>query len=162
MNDIMQKISSYNVFNYLFPGAIFAYLVEVFTKHKLLQEDVIVALLLYYFIGLVISRIGSLLIEPILKWSGFSTHANYEDYITASKNDETIAGLSEQNNMYRTLISMVMAISSVIGYDMLIKIFPAMEKYVLLFLLVSLGLLFLFSYRKQTAYISKRVNSGKG
>ena len=160
VNELVKKISSYNIFNYLFPGTTFAYLVDQFTEHKLIQEDLVVALFLYYFIGLVISRIGSLIIEPILKWSGFAPHSKYEDYVAASKQDEVIAVLSEQNNMYRTIIAMTIAIGAVVCYDVIISVCPEIAKYEAYLLLISLGLLFLFSYRKQTAYITKRVKSG--
>ena len=65
-----------------------------------------IGLFLYYFIGLIISRIGSLILEPFLKLIKFVRFADYEDYVMASKSDPKIDLFSEQNNMYRTLCSL--------------------------------------------------------
>lgn len=159
MNELVQKISTYNIFNYLFPGAIFAYMVETFTKFNLVQKDILMSLFLYYFIGLVISRIGSLIIEPILKRSGFVLHVRYKNYISASKEDDIIKILSEQNNVYRNMLAMIIVIGCVVFYDTIVDFYPVISKYVSFLVLTSLGLLFLFSYRKQTSYIKKRVKS---
>lgn len=77
MKDILEKLTSYNLFNYLLPGAIFAVIAEHVTRFSFKQQDIIIGAFVYYFIGLVISRVGSLVIEPILKWVGFVRFAEY-------------------------------------------------------------------------------------
>ena len=67
MKELLDKLSSYNLFNYLFPGILFVTIAKETTSLDLLQENIITGVFLYYFIGLVISRVGSLLIEPLLK-----------------------------------------------------------------------------------------------
>ena len=104
METLLGKLSSYNIFNYLFPGIIFVIIAENLTRFTFIQKDVFLGLFLYYFIGLVISRIGSLVIEPILR--RLVKFANYGDFIAASKIDNKIELLSENNNMYRTLCSL--------------------------------------------------------
>ena len=68
MKDLIDKLSSYNIFNYLFPGVLFAALGDRLTSYSLLIDDIMVGVFIYYFIGLVISRLGSLFLEPLLKW----------------------------------------------------------------------------------------------
>ena len=67
MKDLLEKISSYHFFNYLLPGILFAVVAQYTTVYDFLQKDIIIGAFVYYFIGLVISRVGSLLLEPILK-----------------------------------------------------------------------------------------------
>jgi len=67
MKDLLDKLSSYDIFNYLLPGVIFAVLAEKLTSFSFIKKDIILGVFLYYFIGLVISRIGSLFIEQFLK-----------------------------------------------------------------------------------------------
>jgi hypothetical protein len=62
----MEKISSYNIFNNLFP-ALFVYLLERSTKVILSTDDIVKNIVLYYFAGLIIGRVGSIIIEPLLK-----------------------------------------------------------------------------------------------
>jgi len=154
MNDLMNKVSSYNLFNYLLPGAIFAVFIEKTTTYKILQSDMLINAFMIYFIGLIISRVGSLLIEPILK--KIVKFAKYEDFITASKEDEKIYILSESNNMYRTFIALFSILIIFKLYDNYCSICKEYNIYIFPLLLL---ILFIFSYMKQTKYITKRVNA---
>ena len=109
MNALLEKVSSYNIFNYLFPGIVFAVVADTLTTFSFIQEDIILGLFLYYFIGLVISRLGSIVIEPFLKRINFLQHADYTNFIDASKTDNKIELFSEINNMYRTLSSLLLS-----------------------------------------------------
>lgn len=157
MKDILEKISSYNIFNYLLPGVLFAALVTNISSYKIIQNDIVTGAFIYYFLGLVISRIGSLLVEPFLKKTGFLSFARYEDFIVASTHDPKIEVLSEANNMYRTFCSLFLMVAAVVGYDNLSIKYPSLSSLGPYFLLALLLALFLFSYRKQTRYITKRV-----
>ena len=103
MKDLLDKLSSYDVFNYLFPGVLFAAAGTFLTSYSLLMDDVVVGVFVYYFYGLTISRVGSLVLEPLFKRSRFVRFAPYEDFVAASRVDADLKLLSERNNMYRTL-----------------------------------------------------------
>jgi hypothetical protein len=157
----MKLLSSYNLFNYLFPGVIFSILVEKFTSFSLLQEDLIIGAFLYYFIGLVISRIGSLIIEPLIKKIKFVKYADYSDYLNASKKDEKITVLSEQNNMFRTIIAMLILLLLVKLYDYYKEFNLFLDTWSSIILIILLLILFTFSYKKQVGYIKKRISLSK-
>lgn len=156
MDLIFQKISSYNLFNYLFSGVIFSILVSQTTSFNFVQTDPVLAVFLYYFIGLIISRIGSLIIEPILRKTSFVKFAKLSDFITASGKDPKIETLSESNNVYRTFISVFVCILLIKLYDLFA--IQTVNSYLLIVLLL---IIFLFSYKKQTRYIVKRINKSK-
>ena len=63
MKDLLDKLSSYNLFNYLLPGAIFVAASQRISSHAFRDENIVIELFLVYFIGMVISRVGSLTIE---------------------------------------------------------------------------------------------------
>ncbi len=161
MNYILDKISSYNIFNNLLPGIVFVILTSKLTIYNLIQGDHIIGIFLYYFIGLIISRIGSLIIEPLLKYINFLNGKNYKGYINASKIDSKIELLLEVNNTYRTMCSLIISV-------IFLKIFEALEtRYIFLkdwkieISLVVILFLFVFSLRKQTNYITKRIMASK-
>jgi predicted membrane channel-forming protein YqfA (hemolysin III family) len=81
MKDILDKLSSYNIFNYLLPGTIFVFVLKKFTGFDLIQSDTLIGGFLYYFIGMIISRCGSVFIEPFLQWTKFVKFEEYKDYI---------------------------------------------------------------------------------
>jgi disulfide bond formation protein DsbB len=161
MKELIDKLSSYNVFNYLLPGILFAALATKFTSYKLLQSDIVVGVFIYYFIGMVVSRFGSLVLQPLLeKWS-FIKFAPYKDFVVASQADSKIDILSEQNNMYRTLCSLFFLLGVLKAIE-LIGNTVSMPEWMLFFLFTAtLFLVFLFAYRKQTEYVATRVSYAK-
>ena len=66
IKNVIEKISSYNIFNNLFPGIVFCYFVEKFTQFVFVADNVAENIFVYYFVGMVISRIGSIVIEKVL------------------------------------------------------------------------------------------------
>jgi hypothetical protein len=104
---------------------------------------------------------GSLIIEPLLKRVGFLPHADYNHFIAACKKDPKIDILSESNNMYRTLCSLLILLVLLWGYALLEAKYPMLKRLDGPALVVILLGVFLMSYRKQTAYINKRVKANK-
>ncbi|MBG1822735.1 phosphohistidine phosphatase [Klebsiella pneumoniae] len=159
MDGLWEKISSYNIFNNLFPGALFIYLFERSTNIILSTDDVVKNVVLYYFTGLIIGRVGSIVFEPILKFIGVVKFIPYGEYISACQKDSKIEVLQETANMYRTLFSMSLVffaslffVSFVIGGDYIAS------KLISFFLIV----VFIVSYVKQIKFIISRVNRANG
>lgn len=157
MKELLDRLGSYNLFNYLLPGVVFAAIATSLTGHSLIQSDLLVGAFVYYFLGLIISRIGSILVEPVLKRTGFVKFSSHRDYVSASKNDELIPTLSEANNMYRTFVSLFLCLLLLKGYELMASKLPFLKEQEMGILVTGLFILFLLSYRKQTAYITKRV-----
>lgn len=162
MNELLSKVSSYNIFNYLFPGAVFAVLSERLGMLKMPHNDIVTTLLLYYVIGLTISRVGSVLIEPVARRVGFVKYADYPSYVRACSKDTKLEVLLEVSNTYRTLATAFLLL--LVGYtfgDVGAKVGMSVGWRNAL-ALIALFTLFLFSFRKQSGYISKRVENGSG
>jgi hypothetical protein len=106
MKEFFEKISSYNMFNNLLPGILFVVIAKHITIYDFVQSDILLGLFLYYFIGLIIGRIGSLVIEWFLKKVNFIKYSLKEDFIATQEQDKRIDILLESNNMYRTLCAM--------------------------------------------------------
>lgn len=156
-NELVEKFSSYNIFNYLLPGTVFAFVMDRTTELEFVLDDYLIAVFFYYFLGLVISRFGSIVVEDGLKKIGLIEFEEYARYVKAADRDPLLPVLSEQNNVLRTLIALVLFIMGGQAYS---AYTPA--EYVVLvnaILLVCLLILLIVSYRKQTDYISKRVRT---
>jgi len=156
MSELLSKLSSYNIFNYLLPWILFASISEKLTGYNLIQEDAIVWAFIYYFIWLIISRIGSLIIEPALSQINFVEFEKYEAFLKAEKKDSKIEILSETNNMYRTLIALFVLLICLVLYENIVNYYNLwfLNHYILI---IGLLVMFLLSYKKQTSYITKRV-----
>ncbi len=161
MKQILEKLSSYNIFNYLFPGILFVLILDKLTPYSFVQDDIILGLFLYYFIGLVISRIGSLVVEPFFKAVSFIKFSEYKDFVAAARSDPKIDLLSEVNNMYRTISALFIVILVLILYSSIEDILPVLKDASVLVLIIVLLIVFILSYRKQTKYIVKRIKAAK-
>lgn len=180
MNELLAKFSSYNIFNYLFPGVVFCYAAERFTSVRIftteVSESILVRFFVYYFIGLLISRVGSVVIEPCLmhirlgrrnpetqRRPALLSREDYKDYQEASHARPFIITLSEITNMYRSVLSMMICIGLWIflfGED-------AFHFSNLSFGIGPIGIVIYFviiillnmSFIKQNNYVSKRVRA---
>lgn len=157
MKEILDKLTSYHLFNYLLPGVIFAVTAQRMTRFSFKQQDIVIEAFVYYFVGLVISRVGSLAIEPILKALRFIRFAAYKDFVAASSADARLEVLSEQNNSYRTLCSTFLLLLVLKLYEKLSDSFPAIIPHQATLFIAALLLMFLVAYRKQSHYITERI-----
>ena len=161
MKDILDKLTSYNIFNYLFPGVLFVIIAKSTTDYNFVQEDNLLGAFLYYFIGMTVSRFGSVIIEPLFKKMKFLKFRDYKEYVVASKQDTKIELLSEVNNTYRTLNSMMFLLLILKLYNFCSIKFELSYTFSLICLTMLTTILYLFSYRKQTNYITKRIDANK-
>jgi hypothetical protein len=159
MKILLEKISSYNIFNYLLPGIIFVILAEKMTTFSFIQENILLGLFFYYFIGLIISRIGSLTIEPVFKKIKIIHFADYKDFIASSQKNNKIELLSEINNMYRTLCSLFLVIIAIKIYERLVNELTMIRNWTIEIVIIGLFILFMLSYRKQTQYTTKLIQT---
>lgn len=160
---MLSQIATYHIFNCLVPGAIFVYL----SRHLLSVSpvpslvpgnDVVTGLILSYFVGLILSKVGSLIIEPLLRYIEFIKYKPYRLYVEASGLDGKINTISEENNACCTYCSLCVSLIFLKIYEYMKPVFGNYAKYEFVVILITLLFLFLFSYRKQTEYIRKRIN----
>lgn len=157
MNDLIAKLSSYDIFINIIPGAVFVYFLSSAGPYTLQTDTVVGNLVIYYFVGLIISRIGSVIIEPLLRMVGFVKYNRYADFITASEKDAKIQTLLEASNLYRTVIALILVCAVASSWDLIASWIVISKRAWILVGCAGLVALFLFSYRKQNSFIFKRV-----
>ena len=172
----IEKLSSYNLFNNLYPGIIFCCILKYLLNVDILLDEWYENAFLFYFCGSAISRFGSLVIEKILcikiknplskNKGSFLNRASYEDYLYVSSEDKLLVTLSETNNTYRTLLSVSVCSLITKAFLEINSFFVSKNIYFLennigLIILVGLTLLYLFSFKNQTKYIKNRIDNYK-
>ncbi|MBI1417975.1 MAG: hypothetical protein GC146_12195 [Limimaricola sp.] len=157
LSDLLDKLTSYNLFNYLLPGAVFAYFAERSFAIKLVPDDLVTAAFVYYFLGVVISRFGSLVLEPLLKKFRVVKFEPYPAFLTASEKDAKIEVLVEAANMYRTFVSAMVLLLLLAAYLKVEALYPSLSGWRSLIGGLALAFVFLFAYKKQTDYIANRI-----
>jgi hypothetical protein len=166
METLLEKISSYQIFNHILPGTIFSYYLSKSFGINFQNDNMMITFIIYYFIGIIIGRISSIVIEPLFKKLKIAEYQPYQKFIVASKSDKKIILFSEFNNMYRSLITMML----LIGLSEIYRIFAQNIEFCSVWKIfvgiLILIILFGFSYSKQSKFIFERIdfylNEGTG
>ena len=105
METLVNSISRYQIVINLIPGYIFVLLLERYANIHLFNGEIVDGIFISYFVGVIIGRIGSLIIENTMKKiSKPYKHApEYASKIKAEKNDLKIETIDKQCTIYRNL-----------------------------------------------------------
>ena len=159
MGSLIEKLDEYQILNNLLPGAFFCLMLRFMFDIAFPTNNAFEDIIVYFFVGLIIGRIGSLCVGKFLEKIRFIKFAPHHEYVQASKIDLKIDTLSAVNNYFRSLLTSSV-ILFIIWIFMLIKlnqvwtwISANWQGFVVVFLIG----LFLFSYRKQTKFVRDRV-----
>ena len=177
MEKFFDKLSEYEIWNNFFPGIVFCYLLKRFTPFTFSSGNEFVNLFVYYFVGMILGRIGSILLEPILcreikkedfenmvagqeiankKFNPFILKAPGNYYYEAEHFDKSITTLSSKANIYRSLAALFMCFIGLKIYSIVcFEGFRGSNQILLMVGSFVLAVLFLFAFRKQTVYIVK-------
>lgn len=160
MEKLIEKLSRYHILNNLIPGITFLCLLNIFGIFKVEIDSTIQLLFIGYFSGMTLSRIGSVIIEPLFQKVKIVKYADYKDFLKAEAVDPKVSNLLEDNNMFRTFVAtfFVMLIIVACNNIPIIKTFFHSSCAIIL-LSVLLLVLYALAYRKQTSYIRRRVNN---
>lgn len=159
MSSILEKLSSYQILTNLLPGAFFGLTLKFFFGLAIPTQNIGEDVVVYYFMGLIINRISSLVVEPVLKTLNFIKCAPYPDFAKAAKADSKIDTLSEMNNYTRVLLTCILLFPVIWILQILSSKGTWLSMNWKWCALVFLIVLFLFAYRKQTNYVRKRVEA---
>lgn len=159
MESLLNRISSYNILNNIIPGAVFVYFLSVLDMGTAPSDNVIERVILYYFCGIIVSRVGSLVIEPVFLKLKLISYKSKSEYIEATKNDDLIAILLENNNIYRSFAGLFLVLLISKGYVLVAHHFCISREISTGLVLLALLLLFAGSFRKQTKHLGSRIDA---
>lgn len=159
MESLIEKLSSYNILNNLIPGAVFVFMAKLLDIVFLPVNGIVESLFVYYFCGMIISRIGSLVIETVFKKFKWIEYAPKAKYVDAVKKDARIETLLETSNMYRTCAGLFLTLGAVKGYLTLAGVIAIPKHITIWLVIVALLALFSASFVKQTRHIGSRVDA---
>ena len=151
--------------NYILPAIIFDVGCRYYINIELIPTDnIFISIFIYYFLGLVISRVGSLIIKPLLwklKVLNKKDSSECVDFYKAEKKDEKIKILFTDYNMYRNFIAtFFLLLVSKFAYA--VKNWLNINSTIICTILfIFLLVLFVISYKKQLGYIHSRIENTK-
>lgn len=165
MEYFFNKLENYNILNYILPAVVFDIECKYYINIELVPTDnIFISIFIYYFLGLVISRIGSLIIKPLLwklKILNKKDSSKCADFYKAEEDDAKIQILFTDYNMYRNFIAtFFLLLASKFAYA--VKTWLNINSTIICTILfILLIVLFVISYKKQLGYIHSRIENTK-
>lgn len=159
---ILEKISSYNILTNIIPGAVLCVVLRFLVGYDVFTGQTWFVLgVIFYIIGVINNRFGSLVIGPFLKWIHFVNPCSYKDYIKAENTDAKVAVLNTENNVFRSYVAVFTLSLIALLYKTVLSRWGFLSDNINVVILLLLVILFAFAYRKQTKMISERVKIDK-
>jgi hypothetical protein len=155
------EIPFYNILNVFFVGVIavilYGYIFPTEMKYVLGSIDNYAAgsvgvYALPYFIGLVISRVGSIVVEPIVKWLKLIPWVEYEIYCKAEQDDKMLRTLAREYALSRNFATLFLS---------LFVASPIARHWTFLVVAILMTALFSYSMQKYAKEMSSRCNAEK-
>lgn len=159
MESILQNISEYRLLNNLIPGGFFVGVLSWAAGWASSEVNFIFIIAISYVAGVILSRLGSLVVEPVAKKVFKVDFASYEDYCQAEKRYPKLASMNTENNIFRTFV--VMSACLLLGAP-IIGLFGMGDGRALSLLVIASALsvaIFMLAYIKQTNYIVSRIKN---
>lgn len=155
MDKVIDKIDKYNLFTNIVPG----YLLLMFNIYYLKIENLNIAeqIIISYFIGQTLSRLGSIIGQKILFKFAKEKGESYDKYIIASEKDTKIATLMQERNMCRTFCVLFVICIIEIILTKIININSIKSDIILIILLFMLLVIYTISFCKYNKYVLDRI-----
>ena len=165
MSELLTKISSYNLYNYLLVGFVYNMLLCHYTQLGYMDDNIFKVLIVCYVMGLFIAKLASLFLEPFLiglHWNNkkFLKWRNKNEYSEASFKDAKIPILLEEANVCRNFAMAIFVFFVCLIYDKYVSTYIPMIVAEYLFYAITFFIC-LFSYKKKIRQISDRIDKSR-
>lgn len=156
MEVLLEKLNSFHILTNLIPGTVFCAVFNNLLFNIFPNGESVADYFIFYSIGIIIGRIGSLIIEPICRKTKILDHIPYNRFLLAEKEDIKIEALSETNFLYRSLLTVFILLIILFLLKKTCYNFIFLCEWRNIVLCICLSILFFFSFKKQTQYIVNR------
>jgi len=158
---MFEKLDAYDVVANLVPGAALTYALH-FSKFPTPAPENWAAFLLVSFVaGVTTNRLGSLVLDPILRRFKFLNPKNYDSFVASERNDRKLETLVANHGLYRTFFTAgIIYLALLVVSHWAPAIASADQLIFVLFVLAGM-VVFLFAFRKEDGYIHARIEAAK-
>jgi hypothetical protein len=157
---MFDKLDAYNLVANLVPGAALTYALNLSGFPTPPPDDILAFLLVAFVAGVTVNRIGSLVLDPILrsKRLAFLKPKNYKSFVTSEREDSKLEILVANAGLYRTFFSGGMVYFVLLIFGLLADHIGFSARWTLSGSLVVAMIVFLFALKKEDDYIHQRLS----
>jgi hypothetical protein len=152
---MFDKLDAYNLVANLVPGAALTYALH-FSGFPTPPPDKLGAFLLVAFVaGVTANRMGSLLLDPLLRRWKFLKPKDYHSFLMREKGDRKLDALVANSGLYRTFFTAgIIYLAAVIAAPLVADV--GIQTLLVTFVIAGMAV-FLFAFKKEDSYIHSRI-----
>lgn len=159
---MFDKLDAYNLIANLVPGAALVYALHFSGFPAPNPEKIGAFLLTAFVVGVATNRLGSLVLDPILRRVGFLHQKDYQAFLGPEKDDAKLETLVANSGLYRTFVTAGLVYLILLAINWMLEAI-GIETNSVFIPFVALGMvIFLFAFQKEDDYIRTRMNAANG
>lgn len=156
---MFDKLDAYNLVANLVLGAALTYALH-FSDFPTPPPSEIGAFLLVAFVaGVTANRLGSLILDPLLRRSSFLKPKDYRSFLTREKADQKLDALVANSGLYRTFFTAGFLYLAALILSPITD--EVSDRTIFTVFVVAGMMVFLFALRKEDGYIHSRIDADK-
>jgi hypothetical protein len=157
---MLDKLDAYNIVANLVPGAALVYALHYSGFPTPNPERIGAFLLVAFVAGVTTNRIGSLVLDPLLRWNkiGFLFEKDYPAFVGSEREDEKLETLVANSGLYRTFFTAGLIYLMLLAIDLCLTKIDASAREIFIGFVVVGMIVFLFALRKEDGYIKSRID----
>lgn len=156
---MFDKLDAYNLVANLVPGAALTYALN-FSQFPTPSPDHIGAFLLVSFVaGVTANRLGSLILDPLLRKIEFLKKKDYPAFLHREKADQKLDALVANSGLYRTFFTTGLIYLGALAAAPVAAQLSINNVFILL--VIAGMVVFIFALRKEDQYIHARIEAAK-
>ena len=156
---MFDKLDAYNLVANLVPGAALTYALDFSDFPAPPPSDIGAFLLVSFVAGVTANRLGSLILDPLLRQWKFLRSKDYRAFLMREKGDQKLDALVANSGLYRTFFTAGLIYLIAVMAAPIVASIPGQTLFV--FFVIAGMVVFLFALRKEDGYIHSRIEAGK-
>lgn len=156
---MFDKLDAYNLVANLVPGAALTYALHYSGFPTPRPDDLGAFLLVAFVAGVTANRLGSLILDPLLRRSKFLRPKDYRSFLMREKGDQKLDALVANSGLYRTFFTAgFIYLVAVVASPVVASV--SGQRLFVVFIIAGM-MVFLFALRKEDGYIHSRIEADK-
>lgn len=156
---MFDKLDAYNLVANLVPGAALTYALHFSDFPTPPPSDLGAFLLVSFVAGVTANRLGSLILDPLLRKWRFLKSKDYRAFLMREKGDQKLDALVANSGLYRTFFTAgLIYLAAVLASPLVTAISP--QALFIVFVIAGM-IVFLFAFQKEDGYIHSRIEADR-
>ena len=158
---MFEKLDAYDVVANLVPGAALTYALHFSKFPTPAPTDWAAFLLVAFVAGVTTNRLGSLVIDPLLRRVKFLKPKKYDAFVASERTDKKLETLVANHGLYRTFFTAGLVYLVLNAVSVRFPSVATASQLVFVLFVIAGMVVFLFAFRKEDGYIHTRITAAK-